>query len=224
MDLSLNQKTYDTIKKDIMTFALKPGEGVSAAKLAERYQVSRTPVREALVKLQAEGMVDIYPKSKSVISKININLAQQEWFLRKTLELGMVDAFFERVTASDIEKMESYYQKQLTFSDIAKTHEAAYQYLLSDNDFHAVTYHVAGEEISASIIKGTMTHYARLRLLVDLDGQNKDRTFNDHKQLIAYVKAADKEGYRRCLEHHLGYIKQDIERVRDIYPDIFVTE
>ena len=45
MDKSLNQQTYDRCRKDIMTFALKPGEPVSAAKLAERYNVSRTPAR-----------------------------------------------------------------------------------------------------------------------------------------------------------------------------------
>ena len=98
MDKSLNQQTYDRCRKDIMTFALKPGEPVSAAKLAERYNVSRTPAREALVRLQSEGMVDIFPQSKSMISKIDITRARQEWFIRKTLEIAMTDAFFENVT------------------------------------------------------------------------------------------------------------------------------
>ena len=49
VDRSLNQQTYERFRKDIMTFALKPGDPVSAAKLAERYEVSRTPAREALV-------------------------------------------------------------------------------------------------------------------------------------------------------------------------------
>ena len=51
MGYSLNNKTYDNLKRDIMTLALMPGEPVSAAKIAERYDVSRTPAREALVKL-----------------------------------------------------------------------------------------------------------------------------------------------------------------------------
>ena len=71
MTNSLNQQTYDLFRKDIMTFSLKPGESVSAAKIADRYHVSRTPAREALVKLETEGLVDIYPQSKSLISKID---------------------------------------------------------------------------------------------------------------------------------------------------------
>ena len=91
MDNTLNQQTYERMKREIMTFALKPGDPVSAAKLAERYNVSRTPARETLVKLQTEGLIDIFPQSKSVISKINVQRVRQEWFIRKTLEMGMVD-------------------------------------------------------------------------------------------------------------------------------------
>ena len=111
MDKSLNQQTYDRCRKDILTFALKPGEPVSAAKLAERYNVSRTPAREALVRLQSEGMVDIFPQSKSMISRINVARARQEWFIRKTLEIAMTDMFFERVTPEDIKEMHYYAEK-----------------------------------------------------------------------------------------------------------------
>jgi len=82
MDKSLNQETYNRLKREILTFVLKPGESVSAAKLADRYQVSRTPVREELVKLETEGMVHIFPQSKTVISRINVHRVRQEWFIR----------------------------------------------------------------------------------------------------------------------------------------------
>ena len=51
MEKNLNEFTYQKLKKDIMTFVLVPGEAISAAKIAERYSVSRTPAREAIVKL-----------------------------------------------------------------------------------------------------------------------------------------------------------------------------
>nr|MCR4807477.1 GntR family transcriptional regulator [Lachnospiraceae bacterium] len=86
---SLNNQTYDNLKRDIMTLALMPGEPVSAAKIAERYDVSRTPAREALVKLETEALVDIYPQVGSEISRINEDRAKQEWFVRRTLEMGV---------------------------------------------------------------------------------------------------------------------------------------
>ncbi len=221
MDKSLNQQTYDRFKKDIMTFAFKPGEPVSAAKIAERYEVSRTPAREALVKLETEGLVDIYPQSKSIISKINVSRAKQEWFVRRSLEVGMIDAFFDRVKPEDIEEMKIYAAGLIEIGNYPRTHETSYEYLRNDNNFHAVTYRVAGEKLAADIISNMMVHYNRVRLLMDLDNINKDRTVADHTQLIEYVEAKDREGYRATLIKHLGHIITDIETMCKLQPDLF---
>lgn len=204
-----------------MTFALKPGEPVSAAKLAERYHVSRTPAREALVRLQAEGMVDIFPQSKSMISKINVARARQEWFIRNTLEIAMTDAFFCNVTADDIEEMRQYAHLCKRIGEQPRDHETSYEYLDSDNKFHAVTYRVAGETLAAEIISSTMAHYSRIRLLADLDNRKKDRTLADHEELIRMVEAGDKEGYRATLTKHLGRVNGDIEQMSMQAPELF---
>lgn len=221
MTSSLNQLTYDYLKKDIMTFALQPGEPVSAAKIAERYNVSRTPAREALVKLETEGLVDIFPQSKSVISKIDINRAKQEWFIRKTLELGMVDDLFEHVQESDIYKMRSFNRKMIEIAADKLTQEAAFEYLRYDNEFHAMTYHIAGQPLAADTIANTMAHYNRIRLLIDLENFYKNRTVTTHEQLIDLIEKKDREGYRELLKKHLGFIIQDIERLRETNPQLF---
>ena len=221
MDKSLNQQTYDRCKKDIMTFALKPGEPVSAAKLAERYNVSRTPAREALVRLQSEGMVDIFPQSKSMISRINVARARQEWFIRKTLEIAMTDEFFKNVTSADIKEMRTFAEKCERIGEQPRNHETSYDYLVNDNKFHAVTYRVARETLAAEIISSTMAHYSRIRLLVDLDNQNKDRTVADHEELIRLIEAGDREGYRATLTTHLGRVIGDIEQMSIQAPELF---
>lgn len=224
MALSLNQYTYEIFKKDIMTFALKPGEPVSAAKIAERYEVSRTPAREALVKLQAEGLVKIYPQSKSVISKIDPNRVKQEWFVRRTLEIGMVDDFFDHVTSRDIQDMEQFAEKLEALDVNPRARETSYEYLSLDNAFHAVTYRVAGKYLAADIIANSMAHYNRVRLLIDLDSANRDRTVADHKGLTASVIEGDREKYRERLRKHLGYIVSDMMEAKQKMPDLFEEE
>ncbi|MDD6074909.1 MAG: GntR family transcriptional regulator [Otoolea sp.] len=221
MDRTLNRDTYDRFKQDIMKFVLKPGEQVSAAKLAERYHVSRTPAREALVRLETEGLVDIFPQSKSVVSRINIRRAKQEWFIRSTLELGMVDDFFENRKEQDIELMSAYNRQMEELKSQPPTHDSVYRYLACDNDFHAVTYMVAGQGLAATVISGTMTHYNRIRLLVDLETVFKDRTLHTHDQLVEYARNGDKEHYRELLKQHLDYIISDIELMSKMYPDYF---
>ena len=221
MDKSLNQQTYDRLKKEIMTFALSPGEPISAAKIAERYQVSRTPAREAIVKLESEGLIDIYPQSKSVVSKINIARANQEWFVRRSLELGMVDAFFDQVKQEDIDEMKSYANQLSVIGGRRMSPEEAYEYLKADNMFHMVTYRVAKEDLASEIISNMMVHYNHIRLLMDLADNNKNRTVADHASLIECVERNDREGYRAYLIRHLGHIISDIEIMGKVKPELF---
>jgi len=221
MDSTLNQQTYEILKKDIMTFALKPSEAVSTAKLAERYNVSRTPVREALVKLEAQGLVEIYPQSKSLISPIDVERANQEWFIRVSLECGMVEEFFNKVTDKDIERMKDICKKFGTLLNKEVNHETAYEYLCLDNEFHAVTYDVAGEKLAAEVISNTMAHYNRIRLLVDMENTNKERTIKAHEKLVNYVINRDVSGYKKELETHLHHIVKDIELMQEAFPMFF---
>ncbi|MCR5419413.1 MAG: GntR family transcriptional regulator [Lachnospiraceae bacterium] len=221
MNSSLNIQTYEHLKRDIMTLALKPGEPVSAAKIAEKYEVSRTPAREALVKLEAEGLVDIYPQSKSEISKIDVARAKQEWFIRRTLELGVVDGLFDNIKDSDVLKMRSYGRKMEEIAVDTMTPDMAYEYLVCDNAFHAITYYIAGEKLAAEVVGNTMAHYNRVRLLADLENSFKDRTMTTHEQMLKCIENKDKEGYRELLIEHLGYFEGDIKAIRAANPDIF---
>lgn len=224
MDRLLNQRTYENLKKDIMTFGLMPGEPVSAAKIAQRYRVSRTPAREALVMLQGEGLVDIFPQSRSVISKINVRRIRQEWFVRRTLELAMVDEFFDRVRKEDIDEMKHYAKLLEAVGAAPETPENAYKYLEYDNLFHAVAYRAAREELAASVIEKSMSHYNRARLMIDMDAARKERTTRDHARLIKLLEAEDRDGYREVLGIHLGYIEADIREMNRNRPDMFEME
>ena len=222
MDTSLNQSTYERFKKDILSFGLKPGDTVSAAKVAKMFDVSRTPAREALVKLEQEGLVDIIPQSKSVISKINLDKAHQEWFIRSTLELAMVDKLFLNVTKADIALMKKYNQTMHKLSEEPHNHKNAYRYQMADNAFHNVTYMVAGEELSASVIAGNMANYSRLRFLTELEDYHKDRTVKGHDELIELLENKDKDGYAKALRRHLSHIINDIPDLKKQYPTYII--
>ncbi|MBQ6129512.1 MAG: GntR family transcriptional regulator [Lachnospiraceae bacterium] len=218
---SLNDQTYNRLRRDIMTLALMPGEPVSAAKIAERYNVSRTPAREAIVRLEADALVDIYPQIGTEISKIDVGRAKQEWFVRRTLEMGVIDGMFENVSEADIPKMREYCHKMELVSDRLNDPDMTFEYLRCDNEFHAIAYYMAGQELAARIVATSMTHYNRVRLLVDMENANKDRTLATHAQLIRCIESKDKEAYRKLLWQHMGYFEKDIEVLREKRPELF---
>ena len=68
---------YERLKKDIITLKLIPGTVISTQDIAEEMQVSRTPVREAFLKLQSEDLVETVPQKLTIVSRINLKLAEQ---------------------------------------------------------------------------------------------------------------------------------------------------
>ena len=218
---SLNALTYENLKRDIMTLSLMPGEVLSAAKIADRYNVSRTPAREALVKLETEGLVDIYPQVGSVVSKIDENRAKQEWFVRRALEMGVVDGLFENVSEDDIRKMREYCRQMEEISDEMEDPFKTYDYLRYDNEFHAVTYFVAGQKLAAELVANTMAHYNRIRFLIIREKTYNDRTLESHEQLVSSIGARNKETYRKLLHEHIWFFEKDIEEIKKVRPLLF---
>ena len=180
MERNLNETTYQLLKQDIMSFALAPGEAISAAKVASRYGVSRTPAREAIVKLEKEGLVDIYPQSKTLVSRINLSRTRQEWYVRYTLEIGMAERFIRKVTQDTIQAME----RNLRQMELARDEAGRSLYLTLDHGFHDIIYDTAGEFLAKEIIHTQITHYNRIRYLTDLTPPVREKTILEHRQLI----------------------------------------
>ena len=120
MEKSLNEDTYEKLKYDIMNFKLVPGDSISAQKIAVRYNVSRTPAREAIVNLEKEGLLKIIPQSGTYVASINCRRFEQEWFVRKSLEVGMVDPVFEHVSNEMLDKMEELNSRLIIMINVMK--------------------------------------------------------------------------------------------------------
>ncbi|HJB06934.1 MAG TPA: GntR family transcriptional regulator [Candidatus Enterocloster faecavium] len=220
MERNLNETTYQLLKQDIMSFALAPGEAISAAKVASRYGVSRTPAREAIVKLEKEGLVDIYPQSKTLVSRINLSRTRQEWYVRYTLEIGMAERFIRKVTQDTIQAME----RNLRQMELARDEAGRSLYLTLDHGFHDIIYDTAGEFLAKEIIHTQITHYNRIRYLTDLTPPVREKTILEHRQLISAARKKDEGLFEECLKAHIGRLEQDQQMIQDQYPDYFEAE
>ena len=220
MEKNLNEFTYQKLKKDIMSFVLVPGEAISAAKIAERYGVSRTPAREAIVKLQKEGLVDIYPQSKSLVSWINMERIRQEWYVRYTLEICMAERFVRRITQDTIWAMERNLRQMEQTCDQAGDN----LYLELDHEFHDLIYDTAGEFLAKEIIHTQVTHYNRIRYLTDQTPFVREKTISEHRQLISAARKKDEGLFEECLKVHIGRLSMDLQMLKERYPEYFAPE
>ena len=110
---TVQNAVYQELKKGIMTLHLVPGTEMSTQEIATKLQVSRTPVREAFIQLQKEGLVEAIPQKGTKVSPINIKRVGQERFLRESLELSVIEPFLANVNTQDYQFLRANIEKQI---------------------------------------------------------------------------------------------------------------
>lgn len=216
MSVSLNEDTYIQLKRDIMTFVFPPGEAISAQKIATKYNVSRTPAREAIVKLEKEGLLNIYPKAYTRVAKINIDRASEEWFVRLNLEIGMSKLFIQNCTSEVLQALEA--QLEL-LQNAGESSELSRVEL--DNQFHRIIYECSGQYLAKEIIETHMTHYNRIRYLAELNENISYKSDQEHKALIEAARNHDEADYEKLIKQHVRRIIEDQENVINRNPEFF---
>ena len=214
---SLNDKVYQKIKNDIMHLVLKPGTAVSVQKLADTYGSSRTPVRESIVRLQQEGLVIIYPQARTNISKISFNRINEECFIRRSLEVSMVDSFIKNCGTLETDTLENI--NAIMRRAIKRGNTA--EFLSTDSRFHRMMLEIAGQYLACDFIESSNTHYNRLRFLSIMHGRFNNDDIDEHEEIIETAKKRDSDGMKAAITKHLKEGKYQIRELQKVYPHYF---
>jgi len=133
-------RIYSNLRAELVSLRRLPGEAVSEAEIALSYGVSRTPVREAILKLSDEGLLEIFPQSGIIVSRIPVAALPEAIIIRKALEETTARLAAERATSSQILALHSILERQRE-ANAAKDRDAFHQ---ADEMFHAAIADVAG--------------------------------------------------------------------------------
>src|ERR1700710_3195770 len=109
-------QVFDRLRELITSLTLPPGSPLSRNALAEQYGLSSTPIRDALMRLDEEGLVEGFPQYATVVSRIDIKRAQQAHFLRQSLELEIVRALAQEHNAALIDELNRVIALQQQFA------------------------------------------------------------------------------------------------------------
>lgn len=214
----MNDVTYNRIREDIMNMTLEPGTDVSVQKLSERYGVSRTPVREAVVRLQQSGLLEVYPQRKTVVSKIDLQRVREEWFIRNSLESAVVDEFIHNCSPLVIDTMLELIKKQKKYVD--KEHFR--EFYKRDNRLHQLIFEVAGEELAWRTIEEVTSHYNRIRLLHTKLNGVEPSVLLEHEQMVAAARKPDVDAMRKVVAEHSNNLLDYVKSMPKQYPHFFM--
>lgn len=137
--------TYNVLKENIMQLNLKPGESISEVELSEALNVSRTPVREAIVKLEEKKLVAVFPQRGSFVSKINLSLVEEAIFLRELCEKKILEI---ACNDSNSEALINKLEKNIEYQKISINYNKnIYEFFELDNQFHTLIFNHYNKKI-----------------------------------------------------------------------------
>jgi DNA-binding GntR family transcriptional regulator len=193
---------------------------MSTQEVAQKLNVSRTPVREAFIRLQRDGLVDIYPQKETIVSRIDFNKVEQERFIRESLECANIDLLIEKCTRKDIAELELNLEQQQ-----ATVNTCDYNTRIKlDNAFHAYMFKITGQQFAWETIEHTSNHYARIRLITVW---NKDIMMNaalQHQKILSAIQDGSAEYAKLYMKSPLHRLENQIPQLTKDYPDYFVAD
>lgn len=208
-------QVFDRLRGMIISLQLPPGSSLSRAALAEQFGVSSTPIRDALMRLDEEGLVEVFPQYATVVSRIDVRRAQQAHFLRQALELEIVRLLALQPDAALDAELNAAIARQQQFTKAGDFEK----FMTADNEFHARLYEAADKQDIWALVRSRSGHIDRLRRL-HLPSPGKAQDIVRHHKLIARAIAErNPDGAQRHLRAHLSGTLSELSRIRSRYPE-----
>jgi GntR family transcriptional regulator, rspAB operon transcriptional repressor len=216
-----SSKIYSDLRNELVSLQRTPGEPVSEAEIALSYGVSRTPVREAILKLSDEGLLDIFPQSGIFVSRIPIAALPEAIIIRRALEATTAQMAAERAASSQILVLHSILERQRE-ANAVRDNGAFHR---ADEMFHATIAEVAGYPGIWTLIQQVKVHVDRYRLLTLPDQGHVARVIAEHAAILAAIETHDPAGARTAMEFHLDLerLVSHISTIQSINPEFFAA-
>lgn len=211
---------YRDLHRAIVTMELVPGTPVLERKLTEQYGISRTPVREAVLRLVEDGLVEVAPKSGTFVARIPLSVVREAVVARRALEEVTVRTATERASESRIMQMRAVIQQQQEMAD-AGDEEAFHR---ADDDFHASIAAAARYPGIWKMIQQVRIQVERYRRLTLPQPGRMSMVVKEHTAVLDAMADRDADEAVARMTEHLNKLQLDISIFRDLWPDYFLID
>ena len=202
----------------IVHCVLPPGSPIREKDLSEQMEVSRTPIREALLQLEKEGLVEIYPQAGTRISKISMEEVRESHFIREAMESATVRFAAQQGDSELNKKLKSRLQR---FKDSLDTAEKDLLFEL-DELFHKTIAEFRFQNRLWKITNIAKSHMDRVRHLTLPLPKRIYEIADEHQRVADFIIRHQPDEAVRAIQDHLSVIFSDIERIRAERSEYFV--
>jgi DNA-binding GntR family transcriptional regulator len=195
----LREVVFETLREAIIKGVLKPGERLMEKQLAENMGVSRTPVREAIRKLELEGFVRVIPRKGTYVSEISFTDVREIYEIRASLEALACGLAAQRAAPEQIEEMKRYLAEEkdyLVIEDLSLT-------VKTDVGLHELIYQATSNERIMGIMNNLKKHLYRLRSTSLAYPGRKEKSLEEHQEIVQAIAKRDVELAQKLGKEHI---------------------
>jgi DNA-binding GntR family transcriptional regulator len=195
---SLKDHVYDYIAEQILQGNLAPEEKINESAISETLKVSRTPVREALIQLASEGVLNNNARKGFVVRAMTEKEAAELYCVVGILEGYAAKLAADQLTEKDLSNMKFYIESMYLAIDSANYE----MYHVQQMAFHKTYLHACGNEVLIDTIDKMKSKLIKISYVDDAEGITKSiltRTNDEHKEILELFKKKDKEGLFKYL-------------------------
>ncbi len=200
--IRLAVQVFERVKQDIVSGALAPNTQLSEAELSDRLGVSRTPVREALIKLAEDGLVQIVPQVGTFVAPISVESVKEAQFIREHLECASILDAAKRIDAATTRTLRDNLDQQ---ARAARDNDWEAFYAL-DEALHAALATVSGHALAWRIIQQSKVQMDRVRHISVRMRDHMMKLLEQHTAIVDAVARGDAGSAQAALRVHLREI------------------
>jgi len=210
-DESLTSQVYNLLKEQIITIKLYPGQMISEKEVADSLDASKTPIREAMIRLQSSGLVEIVPKKGTFVTPIRVDKYIEACFVRLQLEVGAVRrAALQKGNWNVMLNMEQLLKKQ-ELALKQKNDQLFFQY---DEELHQAFFDAAGISGVWETLKKTQSDVYRMRYLKRIHNiRRENAVIEEHTNIVEAIKKGSPDDAEVAIIKHVGSLEGEVEEL-----------
>lgn len=206
--LPLRDVVFNTLRQAILTGELKPGERLMEIHLADRLGVSRTPIREAIRKLELEGLVTMIPRRGAEVAQITEKSMNDVLEVRRAVDALCVELACERITQEELGKLKEaceHFEEAVKAGDVKHIAQA-------DVALHDIIVQATGNQRLVQLVNTLSEQMYRYRFEYIKDFRQHERLVEEHRIIYESIVGKDKETACKAAKEHIDNQKKAIIR------------
>lgn len=212
--LPLRDVVFNTLRRAILTGELKPGERLMEIHLANRLGVSRTPIREAIRKLELEGLVTMIPRRGAEVAQITEKSLQDVLEVRRALDALCAELACDRITAEGKASLKRACDR---FEEVTRTGDAV-AIAEADVELHDIIVQATGNQRLVQLINNLSEQMYRYRFEYIKDESGHENLISEHRMIYESIMNGDKEKAAAAARLHIDNQERSIIRQIRIDP------